>query len=151
MFHFLRCLFCLACLISYGELSPHEFSVSCHEANHEIIASRAELLHVFCNYHKATTNRDQLKVDFAAIPVQKLSSRGVYTATFRFLAVICPDFSLVGPSSSGRGGRGRKERPLPQSIDEMPVYEESKTKDFSDGNIYAGLVESDGADEHNED
>lgn len=58
------------------------------------------------------------------------------------------------PSGAGRGaprgaGRGaanreRKEKKLPQSIDEMPVYSEGKAKDFSDRNIFAGLLGSDG-------
>lgn len=43
---------------------------------------------------------------------------------------------------SGGGRHERKEKPLPKSIDEMPQYNEDRAVDISDGNKFAGLVES---------
>ena len=40
----------------------------------------------------------------------------------------------------------KRERPLPQSIDEMPKYKEAEDRDFADQNKYAGLLGSDGED-----
>ncbi|KAL4229145.1 Eukaryotic translation initiation factor 4B [Mactra antiquata] len=67
-----------------------------------------------------------------------------------------------GDRGRGRGGRGggfgrgrgsdtrnkaeRKDKPLPQSIDEMPKMEDKKSKDFSDSNKFAGLIDDDDGD-----
>ncbi|ELT99249.1 hypothetical protein CAPTEDRAFT_221548 [Capitella teleta] len=40
----------------------------------------------------------------------------------------------------------KKEKPLPQSIDEMPKYEAAKRKDFSDSNKFAGLLDDEEAE-----
>ena len=46
-------------------------------------------------------------------------------------------------SDGGHGGRKeRRERPLPQSIDEMPKYKEDMGVDISDSNKFAGLIDS---------
>mgnify|MGYP001797189449 FL=1 len=46
-------------------------------------------------------------------------------------------------ADGGHGGRKeRKERPLPQSFDEMPKYKEDTGVDISDSNKFAGLIDS---------
>ncbi|KAI8778580.1 eukaryotic translation initiation factor 4B, partial [Biomphalaria glabrata] len=52
--------------------------------------------------------------------------------------------SQNGPSQRKPELKGKsKEKHLPRSIDEMPKYEETKTKDFSDKNKFAFLNEDD--------
>lgn len=52
-----------------------------------------------------------------------------------------------GPAPRGGANKEKKERQLPKSIEEMPTYTESESRDFSDRNKYAGLLGSDGDDE----